>query len=83
MTYIFVETDSPPLSLNGCFVMESEFLFENQNGALSPMLAVYNEIIPLGFPGEMNHINGSMVTLSSLWFESHLATYFTCLAGAE
>ena len=36
-----------------------------------------------GFPGEMNHINRSMVTLLSLWFESHLATYFSCLAGVE
>ena len=65
------------------FAMESQVLYRNQNGALFPMLAIYNKSIPPGFPGEMNHINRSIVTLLSLWFESHLATYFSCLAGAE
>ena len=69
--------------MHGCFAIKYEFLYGNQNGALFLMLAKYNEIIPPGFPGEMNHINRSIVTLSSLWFESHLATYFSCLAGAE
>ena len=69
--------------LNWCFAIESEFFYGNQNGALFPILAMYNEIIPPGFPGEMIHINHLIVTLSSLWFESHLATYFSCLAGAE
>ena len=62
--------------------MESEFLYGNQNGTLFPVLAIYNEIVPLGFPGEINYINQLMVTLLLLWFESHLATYFSCLAGA-
>ena len=26
-----------------CFAMESEFLYGNQNGALFPMLAIYNK----------------------------------------
>ena len=69
--------------------MESELIYAKENGALFPiLLAIYNEIIPPGFPGVMNHINHrcinrSIVTLSSLWFQSHLATYFSCLAGAE
>ena len=71
------------IPLNGCFAMESEFLYGDQNGTLFPMLAIYNEIIPPGFPGEMIHIHQSIVTLSSLWFDSHLATYFSRLAGAE
>ena len=63
--------------------IESELSYTNQNGALFPILAIYNEITPPGFPGETNHINRSTVTLSSLWFQSHLATYFSCFAGAE
>ena len=59
---------------HGCFAMESELLYANQSGTLFPILAIYNKIIPLGFPGEINHINQLTVTLLSLWFQSHLAT---------
>ena len=65
---------------NGILVF---FLYGNQNGADFPMLAIYNEIISPSFPGEMNYMNRSIVALSSLWFESHIATYFSCLAGTE
>ena len=37
--------------------MAYEFLYGNKTGALFPMMVIYNEGIPPGFPGEWNHIN--------------------------
>ena len=60
---------------HGCFAVESEFLYGNQKWHLFPYAGHYNKIIPPSFPGEMNHINRLIVTLLSLWFQSHLPPF--------
>ena len=69
--------------LHGCFAMEAEFLYGDQNGALFPMLAMYNEIIPSGFSwrNDSHKSIDSNIVVTLVWDSSCCLFFLPCGSG--